>query len=51
VESLLGIVFFIVVISGFLAFTGAIKVATTVAQYVFYIGVVVFAGVLIAMAL
>ncbi len=48
-ESLLGIVFFIAVISGFLAFTGAIKVATVAARYIFYIGVVVFVGVLIAM--
>ena len=50
-ENILGIVFFVVVISGFLAFTGVVKAATVVAQYIFYIGVVIFAGVLIAMVI
>lgn len=46
-ETLLAIAIAVVVIAGLLAFTGAIRVATVVARFVFYIGLIVFAGLLL----
>lgn len=47
-ETLLVLVIAVVVIAGALAFSGAIKAATVVARFVFYIGLVVLLGLLIA---
>lgn len=46
-ESTLAIIAAVVAISGLLAFTGAVKAATTVARFVFYIAVVVLVGFLL----
>lgn len=46
-ETAIAIVLFVVVVSGLLAFTGAIKAATVIARFVFFIGVVVAVGLLL----
>ena len=45
-DTALFITAIVVVIAGFLAFTGAIKAAAVTARFIFYIGVVVFLGLL-----